>query len=208
MTLEQMAFNGWKTLNVQDLWPVPFRNRNTKCQELSSSRVCRHCRYCRYGNLWWLAMKKLASWRLSVFSDNPSLIEAERRIWVNKLTINGSDNGLSPGRRQAIIWTNAEILFIPLLGRQYSEILIEIHIFILKKKHLKMSSAKWWPFCFGLNVKTVVFGFGLLRLYNQFSVGSRDGFIYTFQRCLVARIEKEVLSYWLICRLWLHHKLS
>ena len=151
MTLEQMAFNGWKTLNVQDLWPVPFHNRNTKCQELSSSRVCRHCRYCRYGNLWWLAMKKLASWRLSVFSDNPSLIEAERRIWVNKLTIIGSDNGLSPGRRQAIIWTNAGILFIPLLGRQYSEILIEIHIFSLKKMHLKMASAKWRPFCFGLN---------------------------------------------------------
>ena len=31
-------------------------------------------------------------------------------ISVDKLTIIGSDNGLSPGRRQAIIWTNAEIL--------------------------------------------------------------------------------------------------
>ena len=29
---------------------------------------------------------------------------------VSKLTIIGSDNGLSPGRRQAIIWTNAGIL--------------------------------------------------------------------------------------------------
>ena len=28
---------------------------------------------------------------------------------VNKLTIIGSDNGLSPDRRQAIIWTNANI---------------------------------------------------------------------------------------------------
>ena len=28
---------------------------------------------------------------------------------VSKLTIIGSDNGLSPGRRQAIIWTNAGI---------------------------------------------------------------------------------------------------
>ena len=28
-------------------------------------------------------------------------------ICVSKLTIIGSDNGLSPGRRQAIIWTNA-----------------------------------------------------------------------------------------------------
>ena len=33
-------------------------------------------------------------------------------ICVSKLIIIGSDNGLSPGRRQAIIWTNAEILSI------------------------------------------------------------------------------------------------
>ena len=33
-------------------------------------------------------------------------------ICVNKLAIIGSDNGLSPGRRQAIIWTNAGILLI------------------------------------------------------------------------------------------------
>ena len=31
-------------------------------------------------------------------------------ICVSILTIIGSDNGLSPGRRQAIIWTNAKIL--------------------------------------------------------------------------------------------------
>ena len=35
-------------------------------------------------------------------------------ICVNKLIIIGSDNGLSPGRRQAIIWTNAGILLIAL----------------------------------------------------------------------------------------------
>ena len=33
-------------------------------------------------------------------------------ICVDNLTIIGSDNGLSPGRRQAIIWTNAGILLI------------------------------------------------------------------------------------------------
>ena len=33
-------------------------------------------------------------------------------ICVSKLTIIGSDNGLSPGRRQAIIWTYAGILLI------------------------------------------------------------------------------------------------
>ena len=47
-------------------------------------------------------------------------------ICVNKLTIIGSDNGLSPGRRQAIIWTNAGIVLIGPMGTNFSEILIEI----------------------------------------------------------------------------------
>ena len=47
-------------------------------------------------------------------------------IRVGKLTTIGSDNGLSPGRRQAIIWTNAGILLIWTLGTNFSEILIEI----------------------------------------------------------------------------------
>ena len=61
-------------------------------------------------------------------------------ICVSNLIIIGSDNGLSPGRRQAIIWTNAGILLIGLLGTNFSEILIEICIFSFKKMHLKMSS--------------------------------------------------------------------
>ena len=47
-------------------------------------------------------------------------------ICVNKLTIIGSDNGLLPGRRQAIIWTNNGILLTGPLGTNFSEILIEI----------------------------------------------------------------------------------
>ena len=73
-------------------------------------------------------------------------------ICVSKLTILGSDNGLSPDRRQAIIWTNAGILLIGPLRTNFSEMLIEIHTFSFKKMHLKMSSGKWWPFCLGLNV--------------------------------------------------------
>ena len=76
----------------------------------------------------------------------------ETHICVSKLTIIGSDNGLSPGRRQAIIWTSAGILLIGPLGTNFNEILIEIHVFSFKKMHLKMSSAKWRPFCLGLNV--------------------------------------------------------
>ena len=77
-------------------------------------------------------------------------------IWVSKLTITGSDNGLSPGRRQAVIWTNAGIMLIGPLGTNFSEILIEIYIFSFKKMHLKMSSGKWRPSCLGLNVITII----------------------------------------------------
>ena len=52
---------------------------------------------------------------------------------VSKLGIIGSDNGLSPGRRQAIIWTNAGILLIGPLGINFSEISIKIYTFSLKK---------------------------------------------------------------------------
>ena len=73
-------------------------------------------------------------------------------ICVRKLAIIGSDDGLSPGWCQAIIWINAGILLTGLLGTNVSEILIEILIFLLKKMHLNVSSAKWGPFSFGLNV--------------------------------------------------------
>ena len=77
-------------------------------------------------------------------------------ICVGKLTIIAPDNGLSPGRHQAIIWTNAGILLIEPLGTNFSEILIGIQTFPFKKLPLKMSSAKWRPFCLGLNELTLV----------------------------------------------------
>ena len=83
-------------------------------------------------------------------------------ICVSKLTIIGSDNVLSPGRRQAIIWTNAGILLIWTLGTNFSETLSEIHAFSFKKMHLKMSSGKWRPSCLGFNVLKNI-------LYNCFS---------------------------------------
>ena len=73
-------------------------------------------------------------------------------ICVGKLTNIGLDNGLSPGRRQAIIWTNARILLIGPLGRNFSEFLIVNHTCSFNEMHLKMSSAKWRPFSLGLNM--------------------------------------------------------
>ena len=73
-------------------------------------------------------------------------------ICVGNLTFIGSDNGLSPDRHQAIIWTNAGILLIGPLGTNFSEILIEILTYSFKKIRLNVSSVKWRPFCRGLNV--------------------------------------------------------
>ena len=86
-------------------------------------------------------------------------------ICVSKLTIIGSDNGSSPGRCQAIIWTNAGILLIGPLGTNFSEILIGIYSVSFKKMHLKMSTGKWWPFCVGLNVSNIWVIF--LQMFSQ-----------------------------------------
>ena len=91
----------------------------------------------------------------SIFCRNYRLLTHWGRvthICVGNLTIVGSDNGLSPGRRQAITWTNVGILLIGPLGTIFSEMLIDIHTFSFKKIHLIMSSGKWRPFCLGLSV--------------------------------------------------------
>ena len=77
-------------------------------------------------------------------------------IYVSKLAIIGADDGLSPGRRQTIFWTNAWIWYILLymtdpLGTKLGENLIETDTFSFKKMHLKMYR-KMRPFCLSLNV--------------------------------------------------------
>ena len=68
-------------------------------------------------------------------------------ICVCKKAIIVSDNGLSPGWRQVIIWTNSGIFLYGILGTNFSEILCETHTFSFKKMHLDISSAKWLHFC-------------------------------------------------------------
>ena len=77
-----------------------------------------------------------------------------RHICVSILTIIVSNKGLSPGQRQAIIWTNAGLLLIGPLETNFSEISMTIHIFSFTKMHLNMSSGKWRPVCLGFNVLT------------------------------------------------------
>ena len=87
-------------------------------------------------------------------------------ICVGKLTIIGSDNGLSPGRRQAIIWTNAGILLLWTIGTNFSQFVIEIQTFSLKQIRLKMSSAKCCPFRLSLNV--LIYAMPILAQHTDF----------------------------------------
>ena len=71
-------------------------------------------------------------------------------ICVSKLTIIGSDNGLSPGRRQAIIWTNAGILLIRPLGTNFNEnasenVVCEIAFILSRPQCVKSHGSKLIP---------------------------------------------------------------
>ena len=70
-------------------------------------------------------------------------------ICVSKLSISGSDNGLSPGRCQAIIWTSDVILLIGPLEKYFSEILIKIFCIFVHKNVFenvwKMAAILKWP---------------------------------------------------------------
>ena len=96
----------------------------------------------------------LAPWTLLSGMFN-SLGLSDTYICVSKLTSIGSDTDLLPGWCQAIILTNAGILFVGPMETNFSEIIIKIYTFSFKKIHLKMSSGKCWPFCLSLNVSKV-----------------------------------------------------
>ena len=75
-----------------------------------------------------------ASW-VAYFGSLKSLTHWGRvkHICIGKLTIIGLDNGLSPERRQAIIWTNTGILLIGHLGTNCSETLSKLIYFHSRK---------------------------------------------------------------------------
>ena len=110
------------------------------------------------------------------------------RIGVSKLTIKASDNGLSPGRRQAIIWTSAGISLIEHLGTDFSEILIKINTLSCKKTHLKKSSGKWRPFCLALNVlKVIKFGIATIPCARTWRSAYRGSLCVSYERTWTRR---------------------
>ena len=121
---------------------------------------------------------------------------------ISKLTILGSDNGLSPGWRQAIIWTNTGILLIKPFGTNFSEILIEIHTFSFKKMHLKLLSAKWRPFCLGLNVLSRAYQVGFSYLHNVISYIDNTASLFWNIHLLSACKFDKLDLYFEICFQW------
>ena len=79
-----------------------------------------------------------------------------RPQWVNSLRPSDANmrHQPMPSLVQIMGCRRPGILLIEPLGRNFSEILIEIYTFSFKKIHLKMSSGKCRPFCLGLNVLT------------------------------------------------------
>ena len=70
-----------------------------------------------YLNQWWFVYRRIyASLGLTELTHWDWVMH----VCISNLTIIGSDNGLSPGRRQAIIWTNAGILLIRTLEINFS----------------------------------------------------------------------------------------
>ena len=89
------------------------------------------------------------SHRLHFCSNNVHWTRPCLTLWVRvthtcvgKLTILGWNDGLSPGRRHAIISTNARINGP--LGTNFGEILIGIQIFSFKRMHSKSHWGHWW----------------------------------------------------------------
>ena len=118
-------------------------------------------------------------------------------ICVGNLTIIGSDNGLSPGRHQAIIWTNVGMMLIGPLGTNFSEILIEIQTISFKKKRLKVLSAKWRPFFFFLNEFTS----GPVRvkyryMFTEFWKSAHEELSFDPDFCLISVIYELTMAMW------------
>ena len=76
---------------------------------------------------------------------NPSRASESSYASMDWLGNIDSDNGLSPGRRQAVARTNADVLLAGPLGTHFSETLI---IFFVKIRHIKILSSKWYTFLF------------------------------------------------------------
>ena len=114
-------------------WPKNFCYQNSCLifQMMQTSHIRR---------IWYLSQYKYHVCCFHDFNSSPPSA-AYMRWWTG--------SALYPIWCQAITWTNARLFSTWPLGTNFSEILFKIQSFSLKKVQLKMSSAKWRPFCPG-----------------------------------------------------------
>ena len=69
------------------------------------------------------------------------------------------------------LWHHCNVLSTGLVGTNFSEMLIKIQNFSFTKRHMKISSAKWWLFCLGARwVKSIA---------RHITIGGLDGVVDT-----------------------------
>ena len=120
---------------------------------------------------------------------------------IGNLASIGSDNGLSPGRRQAIMWTNARILLNWHTGTIFRELLMEILTVSFRKMRLKGSFAKWRPCCLDFNVLMRHYCFDVYYIHGYRSMNGyfRDVHVTKLYKSLYIQWEKYK-------RLWSVHQ--
>ena len=88
---------------------------------------------CRSLAKWQTVEKNLFNWYIATTSYKRLIVEAKWCMYASvKEPSFDSENDLAPGRRQAILWTNAGILLIGPLETNFSEIIIGIQQFSFK----------------------------------------------------------------------------
>ena len=173
----------WRTL----CWMLPLKS--VVCQRTTSGNPKSDCGMNRWVKLY---MRKVCLVQ--------SLTHWGRvtHICVSNLAIIGSDDA----RRQAIIWNNAGIL---LIGTKFSEILIRIQTFAFTEMHLKVSSAKWRPFCLGLNVLNWRQMWDKACRPSGKVWGIRHNILiwwWCFPYCQTDGLHKPGLCWWGLCTQW------
>ena len=145
-----------------------------------------------------------AEWLL--FGQNGSLNDIDSllthwgrvtHICVGNLTIIGSDNGLSPGRRQAITCTNAGILLIgwtlgnKLLWNLNQNLHIFIHENVCESAICKMASIWPLPLCIKDKMQNLPCNCPMTGIHISEIFYLSNLLIYAFFNLLVQNIEKK-----------------
>ena len=107
----------WQTLDHGS----PIATRGDYQWSTTEGRQSISSEFLVYEGKWWNTLRSLYFFQVNSLRPNDA--------YVSKIAVIGSDNGLSPDRRQPIIWTNAGILLIGPSGTNFREIVIEIHTF-------------------------------------------------------------------------------